>query len=103
MARAERFSRPVLILKKLAHGFFLIAPTTTQPRDVTWYVHVKLKEQDEYVWPQRDTDDRLPAPLVEARSNRYRQFRCGEGALMAAVQMMLPRPCGRGSRRMPNV
>ncbi len=47
--KSERFSRPVLILKKLAHGFFLIAPTTTQPREGTWYVHVKLKEQDEYV------------------------------------------------------
>jgi mRNA interferase MazF len=47
--KSERFSRPVLILKKLAHGFFLIAPTTTQPREGTWYVHVSLKEQDEYV------------------------------------------------------
>jgi mRNA interferase MazF len=28
--KSERFSRPVLILRKLAHGFFLVAPTTTQ-------------------------------------------------------------------------
>jgi mRNA interferase MazF len=47
--KSERFSRPVVILKKLAHGFFLVAPTTTQRREGTWYVHVRLKEQDEYV------------------------------------------------------
>jgi mRNA interferase MazF len=47
--KSERFSRPVLILRKLAHGFYLVAPTTTQPRKGTWYVHVRLKEKDEYV------------------------------------------------------
>jgi mRNA interferase MazF len=47
--KSERFSRPVLILRKLAHGFYLIAPTTTQPRKGTWYVHVRLKAKDEYV------------------------------------------------------
>jgi mRNA interferase MazF len=47
--KSERFSRPVLILRKLAHGFFLVAPTTTQVREGTWYVHVRLQNQDEYV------------------------------------------------------
>src|ERR1700688_3365238 len=42
MGKANRFSLPVLILKKLAHGFFLVAPTTTQPREGTWYVRVRL-------------------------------------------------------------
>jgi mRNA interferase MazF len=60
--KSERFSRPVLILKKLAHGFFLIAPTTTQPREGTWYVHVSLKEQDEYVC------------LNQVRTIDYRRF-----------------------------
>ena len=47
--KSGRFSRPVLILKKLAHGFYLVAPTTTQPRDGTWYVHVRLSDEDEFV------------------------------------------------------
>jgi hypothetical protein len=40
--KSDRFSLPVLILKKLAHGFFLVAPTTTQPREETWYLRVRL-------------------------------------------------------------
>lgn len=47
--KSNRFSRPALILKKLAHGFYLIAPTTTQEKKGTWYVHIQLGEQDEYV------------------------------------------------------
>jgi mRNA-degrading endonuclease toxin of MazEF toxin-antitoxin module len=47
--KSNRFSRPVLILRKLAHGFFLVAPTTTQPREGSWYVLVRLRDQDEYV------------------------------------------------------
>jgi hypothetical protein len=34
---------------KLAHGFYLVAPTTTKLRENTWYVHVRLGNQDEYV------------------------------------------------------
>jgi mRNA interferase MazF len=47
--KSSRFSRPVLILKKLAHGFYFVAPTTTQPRAGSWYVRVRLGDQDEYV------------------------------------------------------
>lgn len=32
------FSRPVIILKKLAHGFYFVIPTTTQTKEGTWYV-----------------------------------------------------------------
>ena len=47
--KSDRFSRPVLVLRKLAHGFYLVAPTTTQRREGSWYVHVRLRDQDEYV------------------------------------------------------
>ena len=36
-------------MRKLAHGFYLVAPTTTKQRQGTWYVHVRLGNQDEYV------------------------------------------------------
>lgn len=32
------FSRPVVVLKKLARGFYFIVPTTTQIREGTWYI-----------------------------------------------------------------
>ncbi len=47
--KSDRFSRPVLIYRKLAHGFYLVAPTTTKPREGRWYVHVRLAEKDEYI------------------------------------------------------
>ncbi len=47
--KSAHFSRPALILKKLAHGFFLAAPTTTKPHIGTWYIAVKLGETTEYV------------------------------------------------------
>jgi mRNA interferase MazF len=47
--KSDRFTRPVLIIKKLAHGFYFVAPTTTQEREGTWYVHVRLADQDEFV------------------------------------------------------
>jgi len=34
------FSRPGLILKKLARGFYLVAPTTSQLKKGTWYVEI---------------------------------------------------------------
>ena len=33
--KSDRFSRPVLIMWKLAHGFYLVAPTTTREREGT--------------------------------------------------------------------
>jgi mRNA interferase MazF len=47
--KSDRFTRPALILKKLAHGFYLVAPTTTQPHTGSWYVQVHLAGVDEYV------------------------------------------------------
>ena len=47
--KSERFTRPVLVMKKLAHGFYLVAPTTTKLREGTWYVHIRLADKDEYI------------------------------------------------------
>jgi mRNA interferase MazF len=53
--KSDRFTRPALIFKKLAHGFFLIVPTTTRPHEGSWYVRVRLAGKDEYVWTARNT------------------------------------------------
>lgn len=38
--KSSLFSRPGIVLKKLAQGFYLVAPTTTQERSGTWYVEM---------------------------------------------------------------
>jgi len=47
--KSRLFSRPALILKKLAHGFFLIAPTTTKGHEGTWYVKINYTNKDMWV------------------------------------------------------
>lgn len=37
----HQFSRPVIVLKKLAHGFYFVIPTTTQTKVGTWYAPFK--------------------------------------------------------------
>lgn len=43
------FSRPGLVIKKLSRGFFLVAPTTSQKKEGTWYVPIKQEGRDMYV------------------------------------------------------
>lgn len=42
--KSRLFSRPAVILKKLAHGFYLIAPSTTKSKVGTWYVPIKQND-----------------------------------------------------------
>ncbi len=44
--KSDRFSRPAIIFKKLAHGFYLIIPTSTQIHEGTWYVPFRQKQQN---------------------------------------------------------
>jgi mRNA interferase MazF len=43
--KSDLYSRPAIILKKLAHGFFLVAPTTTKNHEGTWYVPIVYNEK----------------------------------------------------------
>lgn len=45
--KSQLFSRPVIILKKLAKGFYLIVPTTSQKRSGNWFVNFKLQNVEE--------------------------------------------------------
>jgi mRNA interferase MazF len=40
------FSRPVIVLKKLSHGFYFVIPTTTQVREGSWYVPFRQQGKD---------------------------------------------------------
>lgn len=43
--KSRLFSRPVIIYKKLSHGFYFVIPTTTKQREGTWYVKFRHKDQ----------------------------------------------------------
>jgi len=36
--KSDLFSRPVVILRKLSHGFYFVVPTTTRERSGSWFV-----------------------------------------------------------------
>jgi mRNA-degrading endonuclease toxin of MazEF toxin-antitoxin module len=36
--KSDLFSRPVIVFKKLAHGFYFVIPTTTKEKNGSWYV-----------------------------------------------------------------
>jgi len=56
------FSRPVVIYKKLAHGFYFVIPTTTQDRTGSWFI------------PFRQQEKAMAACLNQARAIDYRRL-----------------------------
>lgn len=58
----DLFSRPVIIFKKLAHGFYFVIPTTTKDRSGTWYLKFRHQERE------------MIACLHQARTIDYRRL-----------------------------
>lgn len=67
--KSTLFSRPVIIFKKLAHGFYFVIPTTTQAREGSWYVAFRQKEKE------------MVACLHQARAIDYRRLSSKLGTL----------------------
>ena len=44
--KSRLFSRPVIIFKKLAHGFYFVIPTTTKSKVGSWYVSVRQADRE---------------------------------------------------------
>src|SRR5580704_7208324 len=44
--KSALFSRPVIIYKKLSHGFYFVIPTTTQKKEGSWFVRVRYQRTD---------------------------------------------------------
>ena len=65
------YSRPVIILKKLAHGFYFVIPTTTKEKSGTWYVPFKHQGRD------------MVACLHQARAVDHRRLSSKLGTLDA--------------------
>ncbi len=60
--KSDLFSRPAIIFKKLAHGFYFIIPTTTKPKTGTWHIAFKHQGKD------------MSACLHQARSIDHRRL-----------------------------
>jgi mRNA interferase MazF len=67
--KSELFSRPVIIYKKLAHGFYFVIPTATKEKAGSWYVSFTHKEKV------------TVACLHQARSIDYRRLSTKLGTL----------------------
>lgn len=67
--KSSQFSRPAIVLKKLAHGFYFVIPTSTQKRSGSWYV------------PFRHKGKHMVACLQQARSIDYRRLWSKLGSL----------------------
>ena len=60
--KSKLFSRPVVILRKLSHGFYFVVPTTTQQRAGSWFVAFRQNEKT------------MSACLHQARAIDYRRL-----------------------------
>ncbi len=67
--KSRLFSRPVIIFKKLAHGFYFVIPTTTKSKVGSWFV------------PFRQADRRMIASLHQARAIDHRRLSTKLGQL----------------------
>jgi mRNA interferase MazF len=67
--KSQLFSRPVIVFKKLAHGFYFVIPTTTRERRGTWFVPFRHHEQSMF------------ACLHQARAIDYRRLSSKLGTL----------------------
>jgi mRNA interferase MazF len=67
--KSDLFSRPVIIFKKLAHGFYFVIPTTSQERKGSWYVTFRHRKKQ------------MTACLQQARAIDYRRLSSKLGTL----------------------
>jgi mRNA interferase MazF len=44
--KSALFSRPVIVYKKLSHGFYFVIPTTTQPKRGSWFVRFRQQGKE---------------------------------------------------------
>lgn len=67
--KSELFSRPVIVYRKLSHGFYFVIPTTTQAKTGSWYVPFRQKGREN------------AACLHQARAIDYRRLSSKLGTL----------------------
>ena len=67
--KSKLFSRPVIIYKKLSHGFYFVVPTTSQSKEGSWFVPIRYKDKP------------MVACLHQARAIDYRRLSSRLGQL----------------------
>lgn len=78
--KSQLFSRPVVIFKKLSHGFYLVIPTSTKVKTGTWYVPFshKRKKMNTCLQQIRTIDyRRLSSKLGELDDEDMRKIKSG--------------------------
>jgi len=78
--KSRLFSRPVIIFKKLAHGFYFVIPTTTKPKIGTWFVAFRQANREMFasLHQARAIDHRrLSTKLGQLDDNDLRKVREG--------------------------
>jgi mRNA interferase MazF len=78
--KSKLFSRPVIIFKKLAHGFYFMIPTTTKSKVGSWYVAF------------RQADRGMIASLHQARAIDHRRLSSSASLTTATFKK-----CAKGS------
>jgi mRNA interferase MazF len=67
--KSDLFSRPVIIFRKLAHGFYFVIPTSTRDRSGSWFVSFRQQGR------------RIVACLHQSRAIDYRRLSSKLGTL----------------------
>jgi hypothetical protein len=55
--KSRLFSRPVIIFKKLAHGFYFVIPTTSKSKVGSWFVPFRQADRNMIGVPSSSTCD----------------------------------------------
>ncbi|MCX6733815.1 MAG: type II toxin-antitoxin system PemK/MazF family toxin [Candidatus Peregrinibacteria bacterium] len=82
--KSKDFTRPVIIYKKLAHGFYFVIPATTKTRSGTWYVHYRYRSTDAIacIHQARAIDyRRFYSKVGELDNNNFQRIKAGFAAL----------------------
>ncbi len=78
--KSRKFSRPVIIFKKLAHGFYFVIPASTQIKNSSWYIYYQCQsiEAVACLHQARAVDHRrLLERMGELDSNDFGRIRDG--------------------------
>ncbi len=51
--KSKDFTRPVIVFKKFAEGFYFVIPTTTQRKNGSWYVPYRQRSLDAFACLQQ--------------------------------------------------
>lgn len=104
--KSKMFSRPVIVFKKLSHGFYFVIPTTTQDKQGNWFVPFKHggKSMNACLHQAKSIDHkRLSSKLGELDDEDVNRVRQGFTSLYLDSNKKYSPPIRRGRGKIPYV